>query len=188
MLVLASGCSYKIYVRGVHDRDAGLLEPDTGLHIQVNTTGDDGNSNVVLAAKIQTVLEAKGFRVVPEAEAVAYLFFEYDMEDLVKRKYLHPSPGVSSGLSTHASEGPFVHTLSVSVVNAGSYMAEGKTHADVLWAGGAVLDTTSLRSPKVIDMLVVTLFDHFPDDTQQTLKLGMNLNDSRAKSLRAQPE
>ena len=187
-LALGSGCSYKIYVRGVHDLEAGRIEPDMGLHIQVNATSGDKEAHDALAAKIKTVLENKGYNVVPEAQAVAYLFFEYDMEDLVKRKYLHPSPGISSGMSTYAGEGPFVHTLSVSVVNAGSYMTEGKAQADVLWAGGAVLDTTSLRSPRVVDMLVVVLFDHFPDDTQQTLRVGMNLNDPRAKRLWPEPE
>jgi hypothetical protein len=186
LAAVASGCAYTVWVRGV--REKGMqLDLERGLpiavarHPQAPPGADRG-----LAAKIERILGQRGYRVVPESEAAMVLFFDYEIKDMLARKYLMPISGPSGGVMTTASEGPFIHTLTLSLVDAGSYRDETRKTADVLWAGGAVLNSAPVDSPKFDDLLLVAAFDHFGEDTGTTLKTGMTLNDRRARQLRSE--
>ena len=178
------GCSQNIYVRGVREPGAGRIGTITPIFVELDKNPEDADRDRAAAAKIEQVLTAKGFAIVPESEAAASLFFEYEMEDLVQRKYFQPIPGDSSGMKTVPAEGPFVHRLSVSVIRAKTNPTTDPPSTDVLWVGGAVLNATSIRSPEVIDILIVALFDHFPEDTGRTLRVPIHFRDPRAEDLR----
>jgi len=184
-VLAVSGCSQNIYVRGIREAGVNPIEATTPLYVEVEKGLQDADQDPALAPKIERVLTGKGFSIVPESEAAALLFFQYELEDLVQRKYLRPTSGAGSGMRTVASEGPFVHRLSVSVVRATANPASETSSMDVLWVGGAVLNATSLRTPEVADILIVALFDHFADDTGKTLRVPIRLDDSRAEDLRA---
>jgi hypothetical protein len=186
-LVLA-GCSQNLYVRGVREPGVGKIGTMTPLYVELEKGTDDPKRDRALAGKIERVLGEKGYTVVPEADAVAHLYFQYEIEDLVGRKYLQPIPGSSSGMKTVPAEGPFVHRLSVSVVHASPDPATENPQGNVLWVGGAVLDATSIRSPEVVDILIVALFEQFPEDTGRTLRVPMRFRDSRAEDLRTEPD
>jgi hypothetical protein len=183
-----AGCSQNIYVRGVREPGAGRIGTITPLYVELEKGSDDPDRDRELAAKLERVLMDKGFAIVPKSEAAAYLYFEYDIEDLVQRKYLQAIPGSTSGMKTVPAEGPFVHRLSVSVVRAKSNPTPDPPSTDVLWVGGAVLNATSIRSPDVVDVLIVALFDYFPDDTGKTLRVRIEMGDSRAEDLRRDPD
>ncbi|MBW1884692.1 MAG: hypothetical protein JRJ58_14270 [Deltaproteobacteria bacterium] len=183
--LVVAGCSQKIHVLGVRDPGVGRIEATTTLYVELDQASEDADRDLALAAKIERVLTDKGFAIVPESEAVAHLFFDYEMRDLVQRMYLQPISGSTSGMKTVPSEGPFVHRLSVSVVSAETHPTTEPASADVLWVGGAVLNATSLRSPEVVDILIVALFDHFPEDTGRTVRVTIHLGDSRAETLRS---
>ena len=155
------------------------------IYVELNKDPEDADRDRAAAAKIERVLTAKGFAIVPESEAAASLFFKYEMEDLVQRKYFQPILGDSSGMKTVPAEGPFVHRLSVSVIRAETNPTTDPPSTDVLWVGGAVLNATSIRSPEVIDILIVALFDHFPEDTGRTLRVPIHFRDPRAEDLRS---
>jgi hypothetical protein len=178
------GCSQNIYVRGVREPGVGRIGTITPIYVELDEDPEDAERDRAAAAKIERVLTAKGFAIVPESEAAATLFFDYEIEDLVQRKYFQPSPGDSSGIKTVPAEGPFVHRLSVSVIRAKTNPTTNPPSTDVLWVGGAVLNATSIRSPEVIDILIVALFDHFPEDTGETLRVPIHFRDSRAEDLR----
>lgn len=178
------GCSQNIYVRGVREPGVGRIGTITPIFVELAKDSENEDRDRAAAAKIEQVLTAKGFAVVPESEAAASLFFEYEMEDLVQRKYFQPIPGDSSGMKTVPAEGPFVHRLSVSVIRAKTNPTTDPTSTDVLWVGGAVLNATSIRSLEVIDILIVALFDHFPEDTGRTLRVPIHFRDPRAEDLR----
>ena len=179
------GCSQNIYVRGVREPGVGRIGTITPIFVELDKDPEDADRVRAAAAKIEQVLTAKGFAIVPESEAAASLFFEYEMEDLVQRKYFQPIPGDSSGMRTVPAEGPFVHRLSVSVIRAKTNPTTDPLSTDVLWVGGAVLNATSIRSPEVIDILIVALFDHFPEDTGRTLRVPIHFRDPRAEDLRS---
>ena len=184
-VLAASGCSQNIYVRGIQEAGVNPIEATTPLYVEVEKGPQGDDPDPALALKIERVLTDMGFSIVPESEADALLFFQYELEDMVQRKYLRPTPGPGSGMQTVASEGPFVHRLSVSVVEATANPKSDESSTDVLWVGGAVLNATSHRTPEVADILIVALFDHFPDDTGKTLRVPIRLDDSRAENLRA---
>lgn len=184
VVLMMVACSHNLYVRGAREPDVGRIGTMTPLYVELEKGSDDPDRDRALAVKIERVLEEKGFTVVPESEAVAHLYFAYEIEDLVQRKYLQPIPGSASGMKTVPAEGPFVHRLSVSVVRAKPNPAPGDSPTEVLWVGGAVLNATSIRTPEVVDILIVALFDHFPEDTGKTLRVSLKLSDSRAENLR----
>jgi hypothetical protein len=186
LAAVASGCAYTVWVRGVREPGMELdLEPGLPIAVARNPQAPPG-ADRGLSAKIERMLDERGYRVVPEGEAAVMLFFDYEIEDMLERKYLMPIPGPSSGLMTTRSEGPFIHTLTLSLVDAESYRDEARKAADILWAGGAVLDAAPVGSPKIVDLLLVAAFDHLGEDTGKTLKTGMALNDHRARQLRSE--
>ena len=186
LAAVASGCAYTVWVRGV--REAGMqfdLKP--GLPIAVAAKPQAApDADRGLAAKIERILDQRGYRVVPESEATMVLFFDYEIKDMLARKYLMPISGTSGGVTTTASAGPFIHTLTLSLVDAESYRDETRKTADMLWSGGAVVNPAPVASPKIVDLLLVAAFDHFGEDTGKTLKTGMGLNDRRARQLRSE--
>jgi hypothetical protein len=178
------GCSQSIYVRGVREPGVGRIGTITPIYVELDEDPENADRDRAAAAKIERILTAKGFAIVPESEAAARLIFQYEMEDLLQRKYFQPIPGGTSGMKTVPAEGPFVHRLSVSVIRSKTDPATESPATDVLWVGGAVLNATSIRSPEVIDILIVTLFDQFPEDTGKTLRVPIKFRDPRAEDLR----
>ena len=186
LAAVASGCAYTVWVRGVREPGMQLdLKPGVPIAVALYPEAPPG-ADRGLAAKIERMLDQRGYRVVPESEAAMVLFFEYKAEDMLARKYFAPTPGPSGGMVTTASEGPFNHTLTLSLVDAQSYRDTTRKTADILWAGGAVLNAAPVGSPKFVDLLLVAAFDHFGEDTGTTLKTGMTFNDRRARQLRSQ--
>jgi hypothetical protein len=186
LAAVASGCAYTVWVRGVREPGMQLdLEPGLPIAVARNPQAAPG-ADRGLAAKIERMLDQRGYRVVPESEAAMVLFFDYEIEDMLARKYLMPISGPSGGIRTTLSEGPFNHTLTLSLVDAESYRDETRKTADIPWAGGAVLNAAPVGTPKIVDLLLVAVFDHFGEDTGTTLKTGMTFNDRRARQLRSE--
>ena len=186
LAAVASGCAYTVWVRGV--RESGTkLDLERGLPIAVARYPEAASgADHGVAAKIERMLDQRGYRVVPESDAAMVLLFDYEIEDMVARKYFMPTSGPSGGITTTASEGPFIHTLTLSLVDAEAYHDESTNTADILWTGGAVLNAAPVDSPKIVDVLLVAAFDHFGEDTGTTLKTGMSSNDRRVRQLRSQ--
>jgi hypothetical protein len=184
LAAVATGCAYSVWVRGVREPGQVDLTPPLAIAVardpQAAPDADRG-----LAVKVERLLDQRGYRVVPQSEAAMVLFFDYEIKDMLARKYLMPVSGTSGGLITTASEGPFNHTLSLSLVDGKSYR-DDISKADFLWSGGAVFNAAPVASPRIVDLLLVAAFDHFGKDTGTSLKTRIGLNDRRARRLRAE--
>ena len=110
------------------------------------------------------------------------LLVDYDKEAMLGRKQVEPLSGVSSGMHSVRREGPYSHKLSVNVMNAEPFRAHRES--EIVWAGGAVTEMTSLNSPKTVDLLLVAVFERFGEDTGETLDIRLGFNDPRALDLR----
>jgi hypothetical protein len=182
LVLTATGCGYKIFVKTVVSAEAQApLEPGAAIHIEPSA-GLDGWGEVSTAHKIRRLLGDHGYGVAESSEADFLLFYDYSKESMLGKKQVEPLSGGASGVHSVRKEGPYLHRLTISVVSAEPYRT--RKESEVVWAGGAVTELTSLHSPKTLDMLLVAVFDLFSQDTGETLDLRMNLNNPRASDLR----
>jgi hypothetical protein len=182
VVLAATGCGYKIFVKTVVSPEAPApLEPGAAIHIQ-ESAGLEGWGEVSTAGKIEGLLEEHGYGVTDSSEADFLLFYDYSKDAMLGKKQVEPLSGGASGVHSVRKEGPYLHRLTISVVSAEPYLT--RKESEVVWAGGAVTELTSLHSPKTLDLLLVAVFDRFSTDTGETLDLRMNLNNPRAARLR----
>jgi hypothetical protein len=183
ILCAAPGCAYRIHVRGVVEPDRPLDLPQ-GAAICVKAHPDAETQEQVqeTARKIAKLLTERRHKAVSPSDADYFLFYEYDREGLMGASVLHPVTGPRTGMMTVRTEAPFVYTLSLSLVDAEEYRSS-ETPAS-LWAGGAVLSNTPVRSPHIIDMLLAAAFRYFPKDTGKTVEVMLNLNAPSVRRVR----
>jgi len=182
VVLSATGCGYKIFVKTVVSPEAPVsLERGAAIHIQ-DSAGLDGWGEVSTPSKIERLLVDHGYGIAESSEADFLLFYDYSKEAMLGKKQVEPLSGGASGVHSVRKEGPYLHRLTISVVVAEPYLS--RHESEVVWAGGAVTELTSLHSPKTLDMLLVAIFDRFSKDTGETLDLRMGLNSPSAADLR----
>ena len=183
--VAATGCGYKVFVKGVTPGDPpAALQTGASFHIQESDQTDtsDDFGEVSTPEKIAKLLHERGYAISAEQDADYILIFDYDKEAMLGKKQVEPLSGVSSGVHSVRREGPYSHRLSINVLKAEPFRAHRES--EIVWAGGAVTEITSLHSPKTVDLLLVAVFDRFGEATGQTDQVRLGFHDPRALDLR----
>jgi hypothetical protein len=137
-----------------------------------------------LSAKIELLLRQKGYTISDSGSADYFLFFDYralGLEQWGRLELLH-----GKGMETVKRGGPYVHSLSLRLVDAVVYRDDEEM--EVAWQGGAVMDSVPTESTKFHDLVLIAAFDQFGMDSHDAVVTKIALNDSRAKKLRKRPE
>jgi hypothetical protein len=180
----AAGCGHAVLVKGVSTAETRpdfaqgstfVVERDGGAEAETDRSQ--------VARKIESILEDKGYAITSASEAEFFLHYEYEITPLLGKMSFEPLRGGSHhGMATVRNEGPYNHRLYLWVAEAGS--GEGQGEPSTVWASGAILNRAPTESSRFLDVLLVATFDHFLDDTEDTLTTRISLSNPRVQRLR----
>ena len=184
-LLLATGCSFRVNVRGYQSPEATvLMNPGMSVHIQPEASVYSGARPVEVAEltrMISTLLTELGYEIAPGDEADLLMVYSYDHVGHNNRVRFEPQTGPVGGMKTVGRGGPYDHRLWLRVVNNREILEAGDEQ--VVWVGGASLDSSPTASGRFVAMLLVAAFEDFPRLPEDMVIRKMVLSDARIKAL-----
>lgn len=186
-IIFAMGCGHIVSMKGVINPGVERQIPmNTALHVNVeqgpDSEDEDEYDREEIERKLTILLVEKGYRITPASDAVYILHCTYETIPLVEKRMLEMISGPRAGVHTIRREGPFDHKLSLWMVE-NAPLAE-REDAGAVWAGAAVIHGQQSASPRFLDLLLIAAIRHFPDDTDGTVEINLNLESQEAKRLR----
>lgn len=183
-LLGATGCGHAILVKGVDVAEARPVIPQgTSFAVEKDSSAEGETDRAKVARKIEELLEEKGHEVTSSPDADFSIRYAYEITPLLGKMSLEPIVGSThQGIRTVRREGPFNHRLYVWVTEAGPGV--GEEEPLTVWAGGGILNGAPTDSPRFLDLVLVATFEHFLEDTGETLETRLQLGDARAQRLR----
>jgi hypothetical protein len=184
-LLLASGCAFRVQVRGYQSPEATvLMNPGMSVHIQPEASAYASSSPVEVAEltrMISDLLTELGYTIAPADESDLLMVYSYDHIGHNNRVRFEPQTGPVGGMKTVGRGGPYDHRLWLRVVNNKKILKDGDEQ--VVWVGGASLDSAPTASGRFVAMLLVAAFEDFPRLPEDMVTRKMYLSDARIKSL-----
>lgn len=184
-LLLAAGCSFRVQVRGYQSPEATvLMNPGMSVHIQPEASVYSGSGPVEaaeLTRMIADLLTELGYKIAPGDEADLLMIYSYDHVGHNNRVRFEPQTGPVGGMKTVGRGGPYDHRLWLRVVNNRQDLKDGEEQ--VVWVGGASLDSAPTASGRFVAMLLVAAFEDFPRLPEDMVIRKMVLSDARIKAL-----
>ena len=184
-LLLAAGCSFRVQVRGYQSPEATvLMNPGMSVHIQPEASVYSGSGPVEaaeLTRMIADLLTELGYKIAPGDEADLLMIYSYDHVGHNNRVRFEPQTGPVGGMKTVGRGGPYDHRLWLRVVNNREILEAGDEQ--VVWVGGASLDSSPTASGRFVAMLLVAAFEDFPRLPEDMVIRKMVLSDARIKAL-----
>jgi hypothetical protein len=184
LLLGAVGCGHAVLVKGVATADTRpAITQGTSFFVEPDNEAEVETDRTEVTRKIAGLLEHEGYTITSSSDADFSLHYEYEITPLLGKMSFEPSRGgPHHGMSTVRREGPFNHRLYVWVAEVGS--GEAPEAPFTVWASGAILNRAPTDGSRFLDVLLVATFDHFLEDTGDTLQTRMSLSNPRVKRLR----
>lgn len=186
-IIFATGCGHVISMKGVVNPKVEQKIPgNAAIHVNVDPAPDsedeDEYDREEIERKLVKLLVEKGYRITPASDAGYTLHCSYKTIPLVEKRMLEILSGPRAGVHTIRREGPFDHKLSLWMVE-NTPLAE-REDTGAVWAGAAVIHGQQSSSPRFMDLLLIAAIRHFPDNTDGTVEIKLNLESQEAKRLR----
>ncbi len=184
-LLLTVGCSYRVQVRGYQSPDATvLMKPGMSVHIQPESSAFSSSSPVEateLTRMIADLLADLGYQIAPADAANLLMVYSYDHVGHNNRVRFEPQTGPVGGMKTVGRGGPYDHRLWLRVVDNTKIPKAGEEQ--VVWVGGASLDSAPTASGRFVAMLLVAAFEDFPRLPEDMVTRRIQLSDARIGAL-----
>jgi hypothetical protein len=208
-LLFLVGCGvtrYVVQANGYLDPRAPVsLAPGAAMAVVENPKARNPLLEKEIAAKINRLLAAHGYRVVPYEQADYYLFFLYGIGPPEAAAATGPpvSVGLGIGVGTWHGGGGFIglgtpypyypyaypaepvygRWLTLKVVEAKPYRQSGQ--APALWVGEARSVGTSSDLREVINALLLAAFQQFGKNTGKAVKVEVGVEDPKYRELQS---
>jgi len=208
-LLFLVGCGanrYTVQVNGYLDRSApAAIAPGAAMAVVENKEARNPLLEKEIAAKINRLLAARGYRVVPYEQADYYLFFLYGVGP---ESAAGGGPPVSFGLGigggawrggggggfiglgapypypyAYPAEPIYGRWLTLKVVEAKPYRQSGQ--ARTVWVGESRSAGTSSDLREVINALLLAAFQQFGKNTGQAVKVEVGAGDPQFRELQS---
>ena len=183
-LISLSACTQRIHSIGYKNPDyAPAAERGATVFVTKSPGVAPSELDPSLQEKMEKLLQRKGYEVGARDDAEFFLLYDYRVRGLMARMSLELVQGATHGMETVKRGGPYVHSLSLRLIQAAAYR-EDSSSEHVVWSGGAVMNDVPTESRMFADMLLVAAFEQFGTTTSDTVTTRMGLNDPRARQLR----
>ncbi len=198
------GCAaatYQVRVNGYSDpATPARFEPGATFFVMDNKETKNPLLDKEIKAKINTLLERRGFSTAPFEKAQYYLFFSYGIGSSEGARVVMPDYSVGFGLGygyyspnynflfwpgyayyPGYAEPLYDRWLLVNVVEGGHYRDTGQFRT--VWVGETRSTGTSSDIREVINPLLVATFTRFGQDTGKAVTLDVKKDDPRVRQL-----
>lgn len=205
-LVGCGAARYAVQVNGYLDPGAPAAPaPGAALAVVENKEARNPLLEKEIAAKINRLLAARGYRVVPYEQADYYLFFLYGIGPPEAAAATGPpvSVGLGIGVGTWHGGGGFIalgtpypyypyaypaepvygRWLTLKVVEGKPYRQSGQARA--VWVGEARSAGTSSDLREVINALLLAAFQQFGKNTGKAVKVEVGIADPKYRELQS---
>ncbi len=208
-LLFLGGCGagrYAVQVNGYLDPGAPAAPaPGAALAVVENKEARNPLLEKEIAAKINRLLTARGYRLVPYEQADYYLFFLYGIGPPEAAAATGPpvSVGLGIGVGTWHGGGGFIglgtpypyypyaypaepvygRWLTLKVVEAKPYRQSGQARA--VWVGEARSAGTSSDLREVINALLLAAFQQFGKNTGKAVEVEVGIADPKYRELQS---
>lgn len=204
---LSAGCAarYAITTNGFLDASlAGGLPAGSSFAVVGNADAANPIFDREVGAKIERMLELRGYRLAPLAEAAYALRYGYDVSgriDTVTRpEFVHGPPVIqnvyvsgqrytavsSFDYVTHVRESEAVYTarLFLRVLDAGPFRAAKEEKP--VWIGDTIGESDNRDLRETVDYLLAATFRHFGRNTGRNLREKVTPADPDVRALRGE--
>ncbi len=203
--LVVSGCAsvrtYQVQVNGYTEGAAPALAPGASVFVLEDQKAQNPLLEKEIKAKIELLLEKRGYVLAPYDRADFYLSFTYGLGTPQTVSVTGPTwgigwgfgsgycgPGVSTGIywpgcGPYSTETQALYDrwLRLSVVEGKYYRDTGKSRT--IWVGEARSTGTSSDLREVLNPLLIAAFEQFGQNTGKAVPIQIKQNDPRFSGL-----
>ena len=177
------GCAPKFHVLGQLVQELPAITHSASISVEVDPEAPSSLHGDV-SWRVERVLQQVGYQMTSGARADYALLFDFGTVEATSGP---PMP--RAGLVRRGSTGElWRHYLRLRLIDA--RLLRRTREISVVWAGWAELHELHRKNPRepeeLLDLFLVALLEHFPEDTGGFLKVSVTPNDPRVKALRGQ--